>query len=126
MLSKTKVVKKARKAMESLYDGICTVTEHQKVKKENKSTGFQDVVVLENQPCRLSFKTISNTSQTDNAASSVVQLITLFISPDVKIEPGSKITVTQNGVTTDYKQSGKPAMYDTHQEIVLDLFREWA
>ena len=95
MLSKTKVVKRARKALESLYDGTCTVTEHQKVKKENKSTGFQDAVVLENQPCRLSFKTISNTTQADNAASSVVQVTTLFISPDVRIAAGSKITVTQ-------------------------------
>lgn len=125
MLSKIKVVK-VRKALESLYVGNCTVTEHQKVKKENKSTGFQDAVVLENQPCRLSFKTINSTVQNDNAASSVVQVTVLFIAPEVKIAPGSKITVTQNGVTTDYKQSGEPAIYDTHQEIVLDLFREWS
>lgn len=125
MLSKIKVVK-ARKALESLYVGNCTVTEHQKVKKENKSTGFQDAVVLENQPCRLSFKTINSTVQNDNAASSVVQVTVLFIAPEVKIAPGSKITVTQNGVTTDYKQSGEPAIYDTHQEIVLDLFRKWS
>ena len=126
MLSKTKVVKRARKALESLYDGTCTVTEHQKVKKENKSTGFQDAVVLENQSCRLSFKTISNTTQADNAASSVVQVTTLFISPDVRIAAGSKITVTQNDVTTDYKASGEPAMYDTHQDIVLELLKGWA
>ncbi len=126
MLSKTKVVKKARKALELLYEGTCTVTEHRKVTKANKSTGFQDNVVLVDEPCRLSFKTITNTNQSDNAASAVAQVTVLFISPDVKITPGSKITVTQNGVTTDYQQSGQPAMYNTHQEIVLDLFREWS
>lgn len=126
MLSQTKVVKKARKALESLYEGTCTVTEHQKVQKTNKSTGFQDVVVLEDEPCGLSFRNITDTSQSDNAASAVVQVTVLFISPDVRIAPGSKITVTQNNVTTDYQQSGIPAMYDTHQEIVLDLFREWS
>jgi len=125
MLSETKVVK-TRKALESLYVGECTITEHQKVTKTNKSTGFKDVVVLEKQPCRLSFRNITDTSQSDNAASAVVQVTVLFIAPDVSIAPGSKITVTQNGVTTDYQQSGKPAMYDTHQEIVLDLFREWS
>ena len=125
MLSETKVVK-ARKAIESLYQGTCTVTEHQKVQKANKSTGFQDVVVLEDEPCRLSFRNITDTNQSDNAASAVVQVTVLFISPDVRIAPGSKITVTQNNVTTDYQQSGIPAMYDTHQEIVLDLFREWS
>lgn len=117
---------KARKAIESLYDGRCTITEHQKIQKENKSTGFQEVVVLENEPCRLSFKTITNTNQTDTAASAVVQIITVFLSPEIQVKPGSKLTITQNNVTTEYKSSGKPAIYSTHQEIVLELFKGWA
>ncbi len=35
----------ARKAVESRYDGVCTIIEHQKVPKANKSTGFDDVIV---------------------------------------------------------------------------------
>lgn len=124
MLSKTKMVK-ARKAIESLYDGKCTITEHQKVKKENGSTGFQDVVVLEDEPCRLSFKTINSTNQGDTA-SAVVQVTKVFLAPEVKVNPGSKLTITQNDVTTDYQSSGKPAHYTTHQEIVLELFAGWA
>ncbi len=120
------MVTKARKAVESLYDGKCTVTEHQKITKENKSTGFVDVVTLEDQPCRLSYRTIANTNQLGNAASAVIQVTVLFISPDIEIKPGSKITVTQNNVTTNYQQSGKPAIYDTHQEIMLDLFKGWS
>lgn len=125
MLSKTKMVK-ARKAIESLYDGKCTITEHQKVKKENKSTGFQDVVVLTDEPCRLSFKTINNTNQTDTAASAVVQITKVFLAPEIQVKPGSKLTITQNDVTTEYKSSGEPAFYSTHQEIVLELFKGWA
>ena len=125
MLSKTAMVK-ARKAIESLYDGKCTITEHQKIKKDNKSTGFQDVVVLESEPCRLSFKTINNTNQTDTAASAVVQIAKVFLAPEIQVKPGSKLTITQNGVTTEYKSSGEPAFYSTHQEIVLELFKGWA
>lgn len=125
MLSKTKMVK-ARKAIESLYDGKCTITEHQKVKKENKSTGFQDVVVFTDEPCRLSFKTINNTNQTDTAASAVVQITKVFLAPEIQVKPGSKLTITQNDVTTEYKSSGEPAFYSTHQEIVLELFKGWA
>ena len=125
MLSQTKVVK-ARKAIESLYDGICTITEHQKVKKENKSTGFQDVVVLEDIACRLSFKTSNNTNQTDTGASTVTQITKVFLAPEIQVKPGSKLTITQNGVTTEYKSSGQPAIYSTHQEIVLELFKGWA
>ena len=116
---------KARKAIESLYDGKCTITEHQKVKKENKSTGFQDVVVHEDVACRLSFKSINNTNQTD-AASAVVQITKVFLAPEIQVKPGSKLTITQNDVTTEYKSSGEPAFYSTHQEIVLELFKGWA
>ncbi len=126
MLSKNKVVSKARKALESLYDGICTVTEYRKIKNGNGSTGFEEVVVLEDLPCRLSYKTVDSTSQVENGASAAVQRITLFLAPDVEIAPGSKITVTQNDVTAEYQHSGKAAVYSTHQEIVLDFFREWS
>ncbi|MBR5584086.1 MAG: hypothetical protein IKW21_06120 [Lachnospiraceae bacterium] len=124
MLSKIKLVK-AKKAIESMYDGTCTITEHQKVKKENKSTGFQDVVVQKDIPCRLSFKTVNSTSQTD-AAAAIVQVTKVFLAPEIQVNPGSKMTITQNGITTEYKSSGKPACYATHQEIVLDIFKGWA
>lgn len=126
MLQKAKMVKKARTALESLYDGTCNIIEHQKIKKANKSTGFQDVTVLENEPCRLSFKTIGSTIQAENAASAVIQVTILFISPDIVIKPGSKIVVTQNNITTEYANSGEGAMYDTHQEIILELFKGWS
>lgn len=125
MLSKTKMVAKARKAIESMYDGECTITEHQKVKKENKSTGFKDVIVHKNIPCRMSFKTINNTNPTDTA-SVVVQVTKVFLAPEIQVKPGSKLTITQDGVTKDFKSSGEPAMYSTHQEVVLELFKGWA
>ena len=125
MLSQTKMVK-TRKAIESLYDGKCTITEYQKVKNKNKSTGFEEVVVLTDRPCRLSFKTINNTNQTDTAASTVAQITKVFLAPEIQVKPGSKLTITQNGVTTEYKSSGQPAFYSTHQEIVLELFKGWA
>jgi hypothetical protein len=114
-----------RKAIEGMYIGTCTITEHQKVKKENKSTGFQDVIVLENQPCKLSFEKITNTSQTETAAL-VVQTAKVLIAPEIQIKPGSKLTITQNNVTTEFKNSGEPAMFGSHQEIILELFKGWS
>ena len=116
---------KVRKALESLYDGKCTITEQQKAKNTNKTTSFIDVVVLEDVPCRLSFSTVTNANQTDTAAS-VVQTTKVFLAPEITVKPGSKLSVTQNGVTTEYKASGKPAFYSTHQEISVELFEEKA
>ena len=124
MLQKIKMVK-ARKAVESLYDGICTISEYTKIKKENKSTAFGEIVILENQPCRMSFKTVNPTNQTDTVGV-VTQAITVYMSPDILVKPGSKLTITQNGVTSEYQCSGKSAIYSTHQEIPLELFKGWS
>lgn len=113
-----------RKAVESLYTGTCTVYEHRKVKDEKtKLTGFEDALVLENQPCRLSFEKINAAVQGESYAV-ISQSIKLFLSPDIVIKPGSKITVMQNGVTADYISSGVPAVYQSHQEIILELEKE--
>lgn len=120
------MVSAARKAIESRYAGTCTVYEYQSVKDTvTKITDKQEVDVLTDQPCRLSYKTIASTSSSDGAAA-VTQAVTLFIAPEIIIKPGSKITVIQNGITADYQSSGKPAVYTNHQEIVLELFQGWA
>lgn len=118
--------KAARKAIEATYSGTLMVTEMQKAKDErSKLTKNVEVVVLENQPCKLSFEKLQAAIQSDSAAA-ITQGAKLFVSPDVSIKPGSKLTVTQDEITTDYIRSGVPAVYPTHQEIALDLFKEYA
>lgn len=114
-----------RKVIESTYQGLLTVTEHKKVKDEkSRLTAYKDEVVLENQPCKLSFEQLQTAVQGESAAS-VAQTAKLFLAPDIIIKPGSRITVMQSGVTNNYTCSGVPAVYPTHQEIILDLFEEW-
>jgi len=118
---------KARRIHEKLYyTGRCIVYEYQPVKDPvTKITGPQEVPVLTDQPCRLSYKTIAGTSTVDGAAMPT-QIIKLFIGPELNIKPGSKITVTQNDITANYQSSGKPATYTNHQEIILELFKGFA
>ena len=115
----------ARKAIESLYDCTCDILEYQEVEKKNKSIGFEETIVIENQPCRISFETLSAVISTEEKATERVISSKLFISPDITIKEGSKITVTKKDVKTDYKSSGVPAIYETHQEIMLEPFERW-
>ena len=115
-----------REAIESMYEGLCSVTEMQSVK--NPTTGIvkqTPVVVLAGQPCRLSHKS-AETTTVANGVAVQNRTIKLFVSPDVEIKPGSKITITQNGLTADYKRSGLPAVYESHQEINLIIFDSYA
>jgi len=127
MVNATQAAQKAaRKAIEATYFGSLSVTEQKKVKDEkSKLTKTESVIVLENQPCKLSFETVKVAAASDTAAT-VTQITKLFVSPDISIKPGSKITVTQDGITENYTHSGVPARYPTHQEIMLELFERWA
>jgi len=120
-----KALEKAREMIESTYIGTVSISEYQKVKDPTtKLTTSKEVTVLENQPCRLSFESISVAVQSESAATTA-QTTKLFIAPDVTVNAGSKMTVTQNGITTAYTRSGEPAVYHTHQEIMLELFDSW-
>lgn len=115
----------ARKAQEAFYEGTCTVIEYRNVMDEtSKITRQKEVAVLENQPCKLSFENLCAAGQTETAAT-ISQGLKLFLSPEITINSGSKLIVTQNGVTGEYSASGVPAVFPTHQEIVLELFRGW-
>ncbi len=116
----------ARKAQEATYEGICSVIEyHDERDEETRLTRQREVTVIRDQPCRLSFEKVAAASQTETAAA-VFQGVKLFLAPEVRIPAGSKIIVTQNQVTGEYRSSGEPAVYATHQEIPLELYERWA
>lgn len=115
-----------RKAIESQYAGVCTVIEYGKIRDEvTKITRQGEMTALEKQPCKLSFEKTLAAVQTETAAA-VGQGVKLFIAPEVEVKPGSKIIVEQNGRRGEYLASGQPAVYPSHQEIMLELFRGWA
>lgn len=115
-----------RKALEATYDGVCAVYEKESAKDSyTKVTSQKEVAVIRNEPCHLSYSSDSAASGTDTVTN-VAQTIKLFLAPEKEIKPGSRIEVTQHGRTENYSQSGKAAVYSTHQEIVLELFRGYA
>lgn len=123
----TAAQKAARKAIESTYSGVCTILERLDVKDERTKITRKDeeVPVVENQPCKLSFEKLNAVVQTETAAT-LTQGTKLFIAPEIKIKPGSKIIVEQNGTKTEYSASGEPAVYFSHSEYMLELFKGWA
>jgi len=108
------------------YKDRCSIIEYQDVRDpKTKITCKQEVTVLEEQPCKISFETVKGAAGTETATA-VSQIIKLFIAPEVMISPGSKVVVTHEGRMGEYSGSGLPAVYPTHQEIVLTAFERWA
>lgn len=108
--------------LKSLWIGKCTIYEYQDVTDPfTHQTTQQEVIVLQDEPCRLSYNREQSTN-IENGAAVVSQSITLFIRPNLVINTGSVIEITQHGKTVKYKGSGMPAVYTNHQEIVLELY----
>lgn len=115
-----------RRAIESQYKGKCDVYEYRNVKDPiTKITEQKEVLVYRNWPCKLSYEKINSTNQSTGIAEQSMST-KLFISPDIEIKAGSKIVVTQNGVTTSFSNSGMPGRFTNHQEIMLEMFERWS
>ncbi|HBF7900670.1 hypothetical protein KLL36_19390 [Clostridioides difficile] len=120
------MVNRTRKAIEMLYRDKCTIVEYQPVRDPiTKRTNNKEIIVLENQSCKLSYKNTVSAEQ--GKVAKLVQTIKLLISPDIQIKAGSKLIITtQNNVTREYVRSGETAIYPNHQEIILELFKKRA
>ena len=118
-------LKQARESIQSLWAGICNIFGFKNSKNKYGTVVSEVKELYKNIPCRLSFKNISQTEQTESV-SKTSQVIKLFIAPEVYIPPGSIVEVIQNGVTRKYKHSGISAVYTNHQEIILDAEQEKA
>lgn len=111
---------KARKHIEKLYLDTCSVYEFQEVTDpETHMTTHELVLVYENVPCKISHHVPQATG--DGLVGSLSLSSRLICSPDLVIKAGSRIDVMRKGVTTSYSNSGEPARYFNHQEIMIDL-----
>ena len=114
-----------RQMVEEMYEGTCSIFERKNVTDpDTKITSQKETVVHEDLTCRLSFTRITPVYKQEEGAKKE-QLVKLFLAPETMVKPGSKIVVTQNGVTETYKMSSLAAVYTSHQEIVLEAWKGW-
>lgn len=115
-----------RKAVETTYDGKCKIFEIQSMKDPGtKVTRQVEVMVAEDVACHLSFSGAAPASGSETVTV-VAQTIKLFLAPELEVKPGSRIEVIQQGRTESYGRSGKAAVYSSHQEILLELWKGYA
>lgn len=107
-----------RAEMEKRYRGRCDITALSQRKSDSGITELTEETVIEDMPCLLSFEGLRVAESTETAAKTY-QRAKLFISPDIRVASGSKVTVRQDGMEREYVMSGIPAVYPTHREIML-------
>ena len=107
-----------------MWSDRCSVTVKKEVMDpETKLTGFKESAIVSEEPCRLSYSALQTAS--GEHTTSAEMTAKLFISPDIDIPPGSRISIERHGRKLEFSRSGEPAVYTNHQEIELERFRGW-
>jgi hypothetical protein len=115
------MLRSAKEAARMLYTGSATVYNYAYAKNEHGVDVKQEYIVFKDIPCRLSYDRKAVNSQ--DTVGDEVQDITMFCDPEYDIPAGSKIVITQAGVTRKFKCSSPAAVYESHQEVELTVYR---
>lgn len=119
------------KAIRTLWKDRCMIETSVEYTKANKAKGKRWETLVSDEPCKLSFFNnvrLNNPSVEMPMAAQVFQRAKLFIRPDLNIPAGCRITVVthKNNITLYFENSGIPAFFTNHQEILLEVKQKWA
>lgn len=108
-----------RSQIERLYEGRCSILHYVQNKDPvSKITSGAWETIAEDIPCYLE---VENAPIASGDIAGVQQTNTLILAPDVVVSDGSRVVVTQHGVTATYTSTGKPIVLGSHQEIALEV-----
>ena len=114
-----------RKAIESRYESTCSVYVYGDVFDETtKQTKRERKLLIENQPCRLSYQTqafASLVSSQSDGVPSAYQSTKIFMAPELDIPENSEIEVNWQGRLLKFKRSSVPVIHTNHQEIMVEV-----
>ena len=110
-----------KKALQILWKDTCKIiAKNQEITDpDDHTTNYEDVVIVENEPCKLSFETLKSAAA-DNVKSKVEQKAKLFITNEIEIPPGSIVRVTRGTRVFVFSSTGIPGIFSNHQEIMLE------
>lgn len=122
------MVEKIKKAIEPFYTDLCSVYEKNAVVKDGR-TQFEEVLRYENVPCRMSAKAFlfgENAASEKNNVTGLSKKTKLFLPPEYVVKPGSRIVVESLGQETVFAKSGKMSCYSSHNEVMVELLKNYA
>lgn len=114
-------MKNVESALKKLWKGRCSITDIVNWEDDRGITKCCKRITAENVPCRISYKTYKRdrageSKENVNELSREVRLIT---DKNVSIKAGCRISVEQNGMKREFEAAGIPAVYSTHQEVMI-------
>lgn len=109
-----------RAVTESIYTGRMTVRDP--VWETEPDSGFQTerlAVTAADVPCRVIAQHMETIKENPRE---VYKMLGVLLPPDIPVSAGSRLTITFNGRTADYRLTSDPQRYTGHQRINTRLW----
>lgn len=122
------MVEKVKRVLEPFYKDKCTVYEKEAVTGDGL-TEFTEKVKYKDIPCRVSVKSYLFGESTGYEADdmlNVTKKVKLFFQPGYEILPGSRLEIESCGKKRIYAKSGEISLYSTHNEVMVELWKNYA
>ena len=118
-------------ALRRLWTDRCDIfVQESAIDPETGRSVFAERKIHADLPCRvsfrLSFETVSGVRDVGDAAVAAAQAVKLFLQPDIVVPAGSKIVVRRGVHEMAYARTGRPAVFEGHQEVRMERFTRWA
>lgn len=114
-----------KESIEKLYTMTCTISAKTKTTLETGETVFADTVLYSNIPCRISFSSNPNSIK-DRVKTTPSGSVKLFLSPEYTVPDGARVVVNFQNREFKYRYAGISAVYRFHQEINLELDKDFS
>lgn len=110
---------KEQRALERTYTGRMNTYGFQSTQTPWGETRQEKQPLLGNVKCALSRLNANQATKQDAHYLTNYQA-KLFLAPDIVIEPGSEVVITQDKMTYCFIHSGEAFIYPGHQEIMIE------
>lgn len=108
-------------AMKMLWTGRCDIYNYETYTDEWGISRSEKVLAACDVPCRISYKTYKRdrAGEQSETVNELAREVRLIMGNDVKVRAGASFVVRQNGEERRFMLAGIPAVYWSHQEVML-------
>lgn len=121
------MVESVKRAIKPFYTDVGNV--YEKKVLDGAFTKFETVLKFKNMPCRVSAKSYlfgENAGSESLNTLNVNKRVKLFVPPEYEIKPGSTVEVTSLDKKRLYGKSGEMSFYTTHNEVMVEIVKDYA
>ena len=122
------MVERLKKVLAPFYIDSCTVYEKRAVNYDGR-TQFEKSVKYTNVPCRVSSKAYlfgENAAKERDSLLSINKRVKIFLPCEYDIAPGSILEIESKGRKRVYAKSGEMSCYSAHNEVMVELLKNYA